>query len=76
VRLADLLRGGAIENVAVDEDEIGHMAGLERPQPVLGEAGIGAAAGEGGEGLLQRQPLPGKGLGLSTGKSEPKASGT
>src|SRR4051812_5466416 len=57
VRLADLLRRGAVEYVAVDEDEVGHMAGLERAQPVLGEAGISAAAGEGAEGLLQRQPL-------------------
>ena len=95
--LPDLALVGLGEDVAVDEDEIGIMAGLQRAEPVLGEAGISGAAGEGGEGLLHGQALlgqpaagrlpfassrliaaarPGKGLGLSTGKSEPKASGT
>ena len=40
--------------VAVDEDEVGPFAGLQRADPVLGEAGVGRAAGVGVERLRRR----------------------
>ncbi len=45
------------QHVAVDQQEIGHVAGLEAAQPVLREAGMGGARGEGGERLPQRELL-------------------
>src|SRR3954470_3966423 len=49
LRIADVLRAGAGEDGAVDEDEVARTALVEAAEPVVGEAGIGRAAGEGGE---------------------------
>ena len=43
--------------VAVDDDEVGPFARLERTDPVLGEAGVSRAARVGCERLLEGQPL-------------------
>ena len=45
--------GSTVLDVAVDEDEVGPFAGLEAADLLLGEAGIGRAAGEGGKRLLE-----------------------
>ena len=43
--------------IAVDQDEVGPFAGLQRTDPVLGKAGIGRAPREGIECLRESQPL-------------------
>ena len=46
-----------VSRVAVDEDEIGPLSGLQRSETILGEAGISSTAGEGIQRLLEGQPL-------------------
>src|SRR4051794_40955995 len=43
--------------IAIDYDEVGPFARLERADPVLGEAGVSRAARERVERLSERQPL-------------------
>ena len=45
--------------IAVDEDEVGPFARIEAAEPVLGETGIGRAAREAGQRLVEAHPLLG-----------------
>ena len=54
---AERLSASALVDVAVDDDEVGPFARLERADTVLGEPGISRAAGEAGERLLEADPL-------------------
>src|SRR3974377_1254908 len=51
--------GGNLEQVAVEHDEIGQLAGNKRAFHVFGELRVGRADGESADGLIQSELLLG-----------------
>ena len=51
--------GLGLEQVAIDDRQVGAEARLEDAQAILGEGREGGAGGEAAEGLLEREPLLG-----------------